>query len=142
MVEFKVKTRPTGAMARLSGRGQARVESRTGGSLEVVTAVAEPGFNPLDLLYASLAACLVLSVKGAVTRLHLTERFDSVEAEVTGTKAEVGPARVETLHCLLRVQGRLTVEEGHAIKELAKELCTVSNTLGTPPTMDLVLETA
>ncbi len=64
MVDIKVKTRETGATSVLGAKGRASIKTVTGGELEVVTGVSEPGFNPLDLLYSSLAACLVLSVKG------------------------------------------------------------------------------
>ncbi|MCY1668687.1 OsmC family protein [Rhizobium sp. SL86] len=140
MVEIKMKTRATGATATMAARGQASLRTETGGTLDVVTSVSDPGFNPLDLLYSSLAACLVLSVKGAVSRLQLMERFEGVSAHVTGEKAHDGPSRVETMHCVIRIGGDYSDEERQDIVRLAKELCTVSNTLTYLPSVQLVAE--
>ncbi|TGR35828.1 OsmC family peroxiredoxin, partial [Mesorhizobium sp. M1C.F.Ca.ET.195.01.1.1] len=61
MSELKVRTRVTGATAVLQPGSLPVVTTPTGGTVDVVTQVSAPGFNPLDLLYASLAACMVLS---------------------------------------------------------------------------------
>jgi uncharacterized OsmC-like protein len=140
MVEIKMKTRTTGATATMAARGHASLRTETGGTLDVVTSVSDPGFNPLDLLYSSLAACLVLSVKGAVSRLQLMERFEGVSAHVTGEKAHEGPSRVETMTCIIRIGGDFSDEERQDIVLLAKELCTVSNTLTYLPSIQLVAE--
>jgi uncharacterized OsmC-like protein len=71
MVEFKVKPRPIGATAVVGRHGHPQVTSETGGHLEIVTAASEAGFNPLDLLFSSLASCLVLSGRIAASRLGL-----------------------------------------------------------------------
>jgi uncharacterized OsmC-like protein len=137
MVEIRMKTRATGASAVLGVRGHAALKTVTGGTLEVVTGVNEPGFNPLDLLYSSLAACLVLSVKGAVIQLQMLERFEGCSAEVTGDKAHDEPSRVETLQAAIRIGGDFSDVERQAIVKLAKQLCTVSNTLALPPEMEV-----
>ena len=67
MTPATVKTRPTGATAKLGRIGQPAVTSVTGGELTVVSAPSQPGFNPLDLLYASLSACIVLSARIAAS---------------------------------------------------------------------------
>ncbi|WP_165219681.1 OsmC family protein [Affinirhizobium pseudoryzae] len=140
MVEIKMKTRTTGATATMAARGQGSLRTETGGTLDVVTSVSDPGFNPLDLLYSSLAACLVLSVKGAVSRLQLMERFEGVSAHVTGEKAHDGPSRVEKMTCIIRIGGDYNEDERQDIVRLAKELCTVSNTLTYLPSVELVAE--
>jgi uncharacterized OsmC-like protein len=137
MVEIRMKTRATGASAALGVRGHAAVTSVTGGRLEVVTGVNDPGFNPLDLLYASLAACLVLSVKGAVIKMQLLEQFEGCTAEVTGDKAHDEPSRVETLHVAIKIGGHFSDAERQAIVKLAKQLCTVSNTLALTPHLEI-----
>ena len=65
MSETKTMTRPTGATATLGRTGFPHVTSTTGGTLDIVTGPSQPGFNPLDLLYASLAACLAMSARMA-----------------------------------------------------------------------------
>lgn len=135
MVEIRVKVRETGATAKLGARGRASLQTVTGGELEVVTGVSEAGFNPLDLLYSSLAACLVLSVKGAVVRLQHLERFRDVEVTVTGEKAHEGVSRVEHLDATIILHGDFDESQRLEIVALAKELCTVSNTLAHQPSM-------
>lgn len=128
-MEFKVKYRETGATATLAERGKATLTTPTGGALDVVTAVAEPGFNPVDLLCASLASCLVLSIKGAVVKLHMLEMFKGTEVSVVAIKAHDGPARVERLEAAVRIGGDFTETQRAEILALAKDLCTISNTL-------------
>ncbi|MBP2549487.1 putative OsmC-like protein [Neorhizobium galegae] len=140
MVEFKVKTRATGSTASMAQHGPASLVTETGGTLDVVTSVSDPGFNPLDLLYSSLSACLVLSVKGAVVKLHLLEKFSGVRVHVTGQKAPEGPSRVAEISADIQIGGDLSEEERHQIVALAKELCTVSNTLVQTPTFTVTTQ--
>ncbi|MBB5751627.1 OsmC family protein [Prosthecomicrobium pneumaticum] len=128
-----IKLRPTGATATLGRTGHPEVVSVTGGALTVVTRPAEPGFNPLDLLYASVSACLVLSARIAASELGLLDRFESARAEVTGRKAADDPARIERFDILLTVEGALDAAERAALIERAERICTVSNTLKAAP---------
>ncbi|RWE23889.1 MAG: OsmC family peroxiredoxin, partial [Mesorhizobium sp.] len=75
MGELKIRTRATGASAVLPPGGLPSVTTPTGGAVDVVTSVSAPGFNPLDLLYASLAACMVLSARIAASRLGVADRL-------------------------------------------------------------------
>src|SRR6478735_1862094 len=78
MVELKVKARPIGATAVLGRLGHPQVTSETKGSVDVVTGASEVGFNPLDLMFSSLAACLVLSARIAASKLGMLDRFREV----------------------------------------------------------------
>ena len=138
-MDIRVKTRQTGATSVLGVRGRASLRTVTGGELEVVTGLSEPGFNPLDLLYSSLAACLVLSVKGAVIRLQLLDQFTGVEAVVTGEKAHDEPSRVEAISAQLIISGDYNESQRYEIATLAKQLCTVSNTLVMPPKLEVTV---
>ena len=129
MSEVRVKKRETGATATLGRNGHPQIETPTGGALAVVTAASEPGFNPLDLLYSSLAACLVLSARIAASRLGVLDRFESVEARVTGEKSEGEPARITHFHMRLKITGDFDAETREAIAHQAEDICTVSNTL-------------
>lgn len=128
-----VKQRPTGATARLGRNGRAQVTTVTGGAMEIVTAASEPGFNPLDLVYASLAACLVLSARIAASTMGLLDRLEEVEAEVAGAKSDTVPARIGQFTIHLRIRGDFDDETRHAIAFAAEEICTVSNTLKGDP---------
>jgi len=130
MVELKGKERQTGAQAVLGRSGFPQVTSVTGGEIGVVTAPSQAGFNPLDLLYASLSACLVLSARMAASQLGVLDKLEEVTAAVTGTKAETGVSRVETFHIAFTIKGDFDEEMRHAIARAAEdEICTVSNTI-------------
>jgi uncharacterized OsmC-like protein len=130
MVELKGKQRQTGATAVLGRTGFPQVTSVTGGEINVVTAPSQVGFNPLDLLYASLSACLVLSARMAASQLGVLEKLTEVTATVTGEKAATGVSRVETFNIAFAIKGDFDDETRHAIAKAAEdEICTVSNTI-------------
>ncbi|TPP05427.1 OsmC family protein [Rhizobium glycinendophyticum] len=128
-----LRTRPLGATATLGKRGYPQIRSATGGKIDVVTGASEPGFNPLDLLLASLAACLSMSARIAARDLGLAERISGVRVEVTGEKAEEGPSRFAAFTVFFYFEGSLTAEEQLDIGYRAEGICTVSNTLAVRP---------
>lgn len=133
MVDIKVKARPIGAKAVLGRLGHPRVTSETKGGLEVVTGASEPGFNPLDLMFASLASCLVLSGRIAASKLGMLDKLTEVRAYVTGEKAHEEPSRIVRFIVSLEVDGDLTASQKAEIAHMAEEICTVSNTLKGSP---------
>ncbi|NTF32111.1 OsmC family protein [Rhizobium skierniewicense] len=140
MSEIRVKTRQTGATATVGRNGHPQIETPTGGALSVVTAASDPGFNPLDLLYSSLAACLVLSARIAASRMGVLDRFKSVEARVKGEKSVGEPARIMHFHMSLKISGDFDDETKQAIAHEAEAICTVSNTLRGQAAFDLSVE--
>ncbi|TIV71700.1 MAG: OsmC family protein [Mesorhizobium sp.] len=139
MSELKIRTRATGASAALPPGGLPVVTTPTGGTVDVVTSVSAPGFNPLDLLYASLAACMVLSARIAATRLGVADRLGEVRADVSGEKAKDDPSRVETFTIRLTIAGDLDAAVKQRIVEDAEAICTVSNTLRGAPVLHATL---
>ena len=139
MAELKVRTRETGALAVMQPGGLPVVTTPTGGSVDVVTGVSAPGFNPLDLLYASLAACMVLSARIAATRLGVAAELGEVRAEVSGEKAKDEPSRVEKFNIRLDIAGDLDAATKQRIVEDAEAICTVSNTLRAAPVLHTTL---
>ncbi|PBC00672.1 OsmC family protein [Mesorhizobium sp. WSM3860] len=139
MSELKIRTRATGASAVLPPGGLPAVTTPTGGTVDVVTSVSAPGFNPLDLLYASLAACMVLSARIAATRLGVADRLGEVRADVGGEKAKDEPSRVETFTIRLQIAGDLDAATKQRIVEDAETICTVSNTLRGAPALHATL---
>ncbi|PBB32995.1 OsmC family peroxiredoxin [Mesorhizobium sp. M1A.F.Ca.IN.020.06.1.1] len=139
MSELKIRTRATGACAVLPPGGLPAVTTPTGGTVDVVTAVSAPGFNPLDLLYASLAACMVLSARIAATRLGAADRLGEVRADVGGEKAKDEPSRVERFNIRLEIAGDLDAATKQRIVEDAETICTVSNTLRGAPALHATL---
>jgi uncharacterized OsmC-like protein len=140
MVEFKGKTRRTGATAVLGRTGFPHVTSVTGGEIDVVTAPSQAGFNPLDLLYASLSACLVLSARMAASQMGVLDKLTGVTAEVTGEKAAEGVSRIETFNIVFTISGDFDEATRQAIAHAAEdEICTVSNTLRGNPKFTTII---
>ncbi|RWB50666.1 OsmC family protein [Mesorhizobium sp.] len=139
MSELKIRTRATGALAILPPGGLPAVTTPTGGTVDVVTSVSAPGFNPLDLLYASLAACMVLSARIAANRLGVADRLGEVRADVSGEKAKDEPSRVVTFAIQLEIAGDLDAATKQRIVEDAETICTVSNTLRGAPALHTAL---
>ncbi|MFK3779238.1 OsmC family protein [Agrobacterium sp. NPDC089420] len=129
MNQFRVKKRPTGATVTLARLGHPDVVTATGGALTVVTAASEPGFNPLDLLYSSLAACLALSARIAASRMGILDRFERVTVHVSGEKAEEEPSRIVRFDIRIGIEGDFDGPTRAAIAHAAEDICTVSNTL-------------
>ncbi len=129
MVELKVKTRPIGATAVLGRLGHPEVTSETGGQIGIVTGASEAGFNPLDLMFSSLAACLVLSGRIAASKLGLIDRLREVRVHVTGEKSHDEPYRIVRFMIDMTINGDFNDDEKAAIAHMAEDICTVSNTL-------------
>lgn len=130
MADVKVRTRETGATAVVGRTGFPHVTSVTGGEIDIVTGPSQPGYGPLDLLYASLASCLVLSARIAASRYGVLDRLTEVSAKVTGEKAHDEPSRVATFNIVFDIKGDFDDAVRHAIAEAAEnEICTVSNTI-------------
>ncbi|MBB3312973.1 putative OsmC-like protein [Rhizobium sp. BK196] len=134
MADLKARLRPTGANAVLGRTGFPHVTSVTGGEIDIVTSPSQPGFNPLDLLYSSLSACLVLSARMAASQLGILDKITEITADVTGEKAAEGLSRVATFNIIFSIKGDIDEETRRKIAHMAEdEICTVSNTIrGTP----------
>jgi uncharacterized OsmC-like protein len=139
MVDVRIKKRPVGATATVARHGHPKVTSRTGGQIDIVTGATDEGFNPLDLMFASLSACLVLSARIAASRLDLIDRFDGATADVSGEKSADEPYRLERFSVIFTIAGDLTDAEKHRIVEMAEDICTISNTLRQPSVISVAL---
>lgn len=133
------KTRATGATAQLGRTGFPHIVTPTGGALDIVTGASQPGFNPLDLLYASLAACIAMSARIAASRRGVLEHIRDIRAQVGGEKAAGEPSRIARFEIVLTIDGDLDAATKMALVHEAEEICTVSNTLGSAPVVDLRL---
>ncbi len=133
------KTRATGATAQLGRTGFPHIVTATGGTLDIVTGATQPGFNPLDLLYASLAACMVMSARIAASRRGVLGQIRDIRAQVSGEKAAGEPSRIARFEIVLTIDGDLDADTKMALVHEAEEICTVSNTLGSVPVLDMRL---
>lgn len=134
-----LKERPIGATATLGKTGYPAIRSATGGEIDIVTGPSEPGFNPLDLLLASLAACMSMSARIAAREIGLGQAYEGVKVEASGQKAKEGPSRFIGFTLRMSFQGTLSIEQQKQIAHRAEEICTVSNSLVVRP--DVVLGT-
>ncbi|WEK50655.1 MAG: OsmC family protein [Candidatus Kaistia colombiensis] len=132
-----IRTRAVGATATVSRDGLPEVTSETGGHLSVVTRPSAEGFNPLDLLAASLSACVVLSVQIAARGEGWLAEIDQVTAKVIPEKAKEGLSRVERFVIEVTIDGPLEAAKKAKLIEAAETICTVSNTLRAGATIAL-----
>lgn len=129
-----IKVRPTGATATLQRSGFPHIVSETGGELDIKTGASEAGFNPLDLLYASLSACLAMSARIAAGKLGVLDQLVEVTAQVRGHKAEDEPSRIGRFDIDLKIVGDFDDAIRAEIAHLAEtSICTVSNTINSQP---------
>lgn len=134
MAEIRMKTRPMGATAVIGRTGFPHITSPTGGALSIVTGPSQAGFNPLELLYASLAACLTISARLAASEMGVMDKITGISAEVTGEKAKDGLSRIERFNIILTITGDIDETSRQSIAQKAEhEICTVSNTLSSKP---------
>ncbi|GEO86932.1 MULTISPECIES: OsmC family protein [Alphaproteobacteria] len=133
------KVRPTGATANLGRSGFPHIVTPTGGTLDIVTGASQPGFNPLDLLYASLAACMAMSARIAAHKMGVQDQIHEIRAEASGEKADDGPSRIVRFEVVFTFDADIDAETKAAIIHAAEEICTVSNTLAGSPALDLRL---
>jgi uncharacterized OsmC-like protein len=124
-----IRTRVFGATASAGRDGLPEVTSETGGRLSVVTRPSAEGFSPVDLLAASLASCIVLSVQIAARGEGWIAEVDQVTAKVIPEKADDAPSRVARFVTTVTIDGPLDAAKKERLVAAAETICTVSNTL-------------
>lgn len=124
-----IRTRALGATASVGRDGRPEVTSETGGRLSVVTRPSAEGFNPVDLMAASLSPCIVLSVQIAARAEGWLAEIDRVSARVIPEKAEDAPSRVARFVTTVTIDGPLAADRKAQLVAAAEAICTVSNTL-------------
>jgi uncharacterized OsmC-like protein len=120
MAELTTKTRPTGATAVLARHGFPQVTSATGGEIQIFTGPSQAGFNPIDLLYASLSACMAMSARIAASQMGVLDKLTDIRAEVTGEKSTEGLSRVVKFNILLTIRGDSIQRCGMQLRWLPK----------------------
>jgi uncharacterized OsmC-like protein len=87
--------------------------------------------TPVELLLISIATCFALSCHAAFPLRH--QQRIAFEVEVAGSKAEQRPSRLSNIRLAVRFTPGLPLDETQHIASLAKQLCTVTNTLAAAP---------
>jgi uncharacterized OsmC-like protein len=91
-----------------------------------------PGLTtPVDLLLVSVGTCFALSCHAAFTMRKLPRI--GLEVVVTGSKAPDPPSRLAHVELDVAFDRGLSNEDARAVAALAKQLCTVTNTLSADP---------
>ncbi|NDR58786.1 OsmC family protein [Aliiruegeria sabulilitoris] len=94
-----------------------------------------PHATPVDLLLASVGACIAKSLE--IVAEQRGQTLFPFSVEVTGKKATDLPNRLGSAD--IRVVGKLTDDAELSVELLrqAKSICTISNTLNCPISLDL-----
>jgi uncharacterized OsmC-like protein len=120
-------------------RWSIQVLSPASGSLQVRCDGASLDLNhigpgqvtPVELLLISIATCFALSCHAAFP-LRQQQRT-AFEVEVTGSKAPQLPSRLAEVRLDVRFETGLPAEDAQRIAALAKQMCTVTNTMAAAP---------
>ncbi|MBY5533699.1 OsmC family peroxiredoxin [Rhizobium leguminosarum] len=110
------------------------------GEIKVVTTQSQPGFNPLDLLYAALSSCLSLSASIAAVQLGVADRIETIEVRVTGERSTEKRSRVEEFHVALSISGDVDRHTREQVGKLALEIGTIGNTIRGNPTISMIYD--
>ena len=104
------------------------ITTEAGHGIAGVPSPQAQGMSPSDLLMASVASCITLSMRMAATQMGLT--LGELRAQARATKATDLPHRFATLTVEVHSAGAVPVDRQGELLERTKGLCTVSNTLG------------
>jgi uncharacterized OsmC-like protein len=121
------------AEARWRGDGPVQLACR-GEALAVLVA-AGVVLTPVEYLLLGAAGCFAMSLEGARRAQGLAEAALAVTA--IGTKAATAPSQLGALHLVVKIDGPIDAAAFPALLASAKDLCTVTNTLGATPTVEI-----
>jgi uncharacterized OsmC-like protein len=93
--------------------------------------------TPVEILLTSIGMCFALSCHAAFALRAL--RRISFEVRVSGRKAPQLPSRLANVQLEVIFDPGLPTEEGLALAAVAKQLCTVTNTLTSEPACEVVV---
>ncbi len=116
-------------------RGEGPVELACRGEPLAALVAAGVVLTPVEYLLLGAAGCFAMSLEGARRAQGLSAAALVVTA--IGTKAPVAPSQLGTLHLIVRIDGPIDAAAFPALVARAKDLCTVTNTLGATPTVEV-----
>lgn len=105
-----------------------RLRSEAGFEFDGARAPGAAGLSPSDLLLASLASCMGISMRMAAEAMGLA--LAGLEVSVTTTKALDAPNRFARFDVHIRSDQAIDPSAHDELLQRTKALCTVSNTLG------------
>ncbi len=100
-----------------------------GDEIRYAVSSSASGFNPLELLSASLGVCTAITVRRELGALAGAAPAAPFEISVECVKAPDLPSRVERLDVVVHLPEDVAEQAAAGVVERAKAACTIANTL-------------
>jgi len=107
------------------------LQVRRGGASLDLSQIGPGQVTPVELLLVSIATCFALSCQAAFALRQ--QQSTAFEVEVRGSKAPQLPSRLAEVRLDVRFAAELPAEEAQRVAVLAKQMCTVTNTMAAAP---------
>jgi uncharacterized OsmC-like protein len=122
-----IKT-PSRISVRVDAGGITAVNAR-GSEIRYAVSPSAPGFNPLELLSASLGICTAINLRKELGALADGGNALPFEVVVGCVKAQDLPPRVERLNLRVRLPEEVPEAAAAGVVQRAEAACTIANTL-------------
>jgi uncharacterized OsmC-like protein len=122
-----VKT-PSRIRVRVDAGGITAINDR-GGEIRYAVSPSAPGFNPLELLSASLGICTAINLRKELGAVAGEGNAGPFEVVVDCVKAQDPPSRVERLELVVRLPEGIAGTAAIDVVERAEAACTIASTL-------------
>lgn len=128
-MQVRIKPKSYGPLTVHAGAGEALViATEAGNRVGAGHVSAADALSPSDLLMASLATCIAISMRMAAKTLSLP--LGALEVSAVAIKATDLPNRFGRLEVVVRTDAPVDAGKAGELLAMTKDLCTVSNTLG------------
>jgi uncharacterized OsmC-like protein len=122
-----IKT-PSRIRVRIDGSGIIAINDR-GDEIRYAVSPSAPGFNPLELLSASLGICTAINLRKELGATVVGAGTSSFEVAVECVKAQDLPSRVERMDVSVHLPDSITAVAADDVVHRAEAACTIANTL-------------
>lgn len=119
---------PSRISVRVDAGGITAINDR-GNEIRYAISPSAPGFNPLELLSASLGICAAINLRKELGAIAGGGDVALFEVVVDCIKAPDLPSRVEQLDLVVRLPEGVTGEVADGVVHRAEAACTIANTL-------------
>jgi uncharacterized OsmC-like protein len=122
-----IKT-PSRIRVRVDAAGITAINDR-GNEIRYAVSPSAPGFNPLELLSASLGICTAINLRKDLSGAAGGGSASPFEIAVECVKAQDQPSRVERMDVSIHLPEGITGAAADEIVHRAEAACTIANTL-------------
>jgi uncharacterized OsmC-like protein len=119
---------PSRIRVRVDAAGITAINDR-GDEIRYAMPPSSPGFNPLELLSASLGICTAINLRKELSALAGGTNALSFDLAVECVKALDPPSRVERLDLIVRLPEHVKGAAAAEVIQRAEAACTIANTL-------------